>query len=115
MAIKVNGTTVIDDSRNLVNIASGAGSSTTYGDVGTYCNGVRYSSTQHSKGDTVAGSNLGLYEMVTGDNVPNNSNVAINISGTSVSNTSLSGTWRWLSASTRGGTISRCGLLVRVS
>ena len=25
MAIKVNGTTVIDDNRNLVNIASGAG------------------------------------------------------------------------------------------
>ena len=36
MAIKVNGTTVIDDSRNLVNIASGAGSSTTAAAVGTY-------------------------------------------------------------------------------
>jgi hypothetical protein len=36
MAIKVNGTTVIDDGRNLVNIVSGAGSSTTAGDVGTY-------------------------------------------------------------------------------
>ena len=36
MAIKVNGTTVIDDSRNLVNIASGAGASTTAGDGGTY-------------------------------------------------------------------------------
>ena len=40
MAIKVNGTTVIDDSRNLVNIASGAGSSTTFGDVGTYSFGT---------------------------------------------------------------------------
>jgi hypothetical protein len=36
MAIKVNGTTVIDDNRNLVNIVSGAGSSTTAGAVGTY-------------------------------------------------------------------------------
>lgn len=95
--------------------SANTGGSTNYGDVGTHCNGVRYSSTQHSKGDTVAGSSLGLYEMVTGDNVPNSSNVGINISGTSVSNTSLSGTWRWLSASTRGGTISRCGLLVRIS
>jgi len=115
MAIKVNGTTVIDDSRNLVNILSGAGGSTTYGDVGTYCNGVRYSGTQHAKGDTVAGSNLGIYEMVTGDNVTLNSNVGINISGTTTGNTSLSGTWRWMSASTRTGTISRCGLLVRIS
>ena len=36
MAIKVNGTTVIDDSRNLVNIASGVGASTTSNAVGTY-------------------------------------------------------------------------------
>lgn len=36
MAIKVNGTTVIDDNRNLVNIASGAGSSTASMAVGTY-------------------------------------------------------------------------------
>jgi hypothetical protein len=115
MAIKVNGTTVIDDSRNLVNIASGAGSSTTYGAVGTYVNGVTYSSTQHSKGDTVSGSSLGLYEMVTGDNVPNSSNVGINISGITVGTAGLSGTWRWMSASTRGGTISRCGILVRIS
>ena len=36
MAIKINGTTVIDDGRNLVNIVSGAGASTTATDVGTY-------------------------------------------------------------------------------
>ena len=56
MAIKVNGTTVIDDSRNLVNIASGAGSSTTIGDVGTY--GLFSTSGAVNPGSTTAGSNL---------------------------------------------------------
>lgn len=63
MAIKINGTTVIDDSRNLVNIASGAGSSTTYGDVGTYLFAVITSSanlttTQGTTNQTVPGSDL---------------------------------------------------------
>jgi len=59
MAIKVNGTTVIDDSRNLVNIASGAGSSTTLYDVGTYLfarHGV--ADGELERGETTAGSNL---------------------------------------------------------
>lgn len=59
MAIKINGTTVIDDSRNLVNIASGAGASTTFGDVGTY--GLLNNGTTNftaSAGATTAGSNL---------------------------------------------------------
>lgn len=57
MAIKVNGTTVIDDSRNLVNIASGAGSSTTHGDVGTYAfmNAITSGA---AWGNTRAGSSL---------------------------------------------------------
>ena len=55
MAIKVNGTTVIDDSRNLVNIASGAGSSTTAGDVGTYTWGRPLNYTQYDIGDTASG------------------------------------------------------------
>jgi len=42
MAIKVNGTTVIDDSRNLVNIVSGAGASTDLGAVGSYAVLGRY-------------------------------------------------------------------------
>jgi len=59
MAIKVNGTTVIDDSRNLVNIASGAGGSTTAGAVGTYgllVTALNYG--EYFPGDTIAGSNL---------------------------------------------------------
>lgn len=59
MAIKINGTTVIDDSRNLVNIVSGAGASTTVGDVTTY--GLLVSAANYgtyNPGDTLAGSNL---------------------------------------------------------
>jgi hypothetical protein len=54
MAIKVNGTTVIDDSRNLVNIASGAGSSTTFGDVGTYTTGRPMNTTNYGLGATAS-------------------------------------------------------------
>jgi len=54
MAIKVNGTTVIDDSRNLVNIASGAGSSTTFGDVGTYTTGRPLNVTNYGFGATAS-------------------------------------------------------------
>jgi len=56
MAIKVNGTTVIDDSRNLVNIASGAGSSTSVNAVGTY--GFMACEFDKNPGDTVSGSSL---------------------------------------------------------
>jgi len=56
MAIKVNGTTVIDDSRNLVNIVSGAGASTDLGAVGTYA--FLASDVILSEGDTTSGSNL---------------------------------------------------------
>ncbi len=57
MAIKVNGTTVIDDSRNLVNIVSGAGSSTTHGDVGTYAF-MTAATSGGAWGNTRAGSSL---------------------------------------------------------
>ena len=63
MAIKVNGTTVIDDNRNLVNIVSGAGSSTDVNGVGTYT--VAHDTSQsntagtgYKEGRTTAGSNL---------------------------------------------------------
>jgi len=58
MAIKVNGTTVIDDSRNLVNIASGAGSSTTFNDVGTYCLGFYTGLGIHNGGATFSGGSI---------------------------------------------------------
>ena len=58
MAIKVNGTTVIDDSRNLVNIVSGAGASTDFNAVGTYALvGNGYDGTR-DYGVTTSGSNL---------------------------------------------------------
>ena len=58
MAIKVNGTTVIDDSRNLINIASGAGASTTAGAVSTYAFLVGYISSPTGFNISIAGSNL---------------------------------------------------------
>lgn len=54
MAIKVNGTTVIDDSRNLVNIVSGAGSSTDFNAVGTYATLFHNSGPDYSPGSSVA-------------------------------------------------------------
>ena len=82
MAIKVNGTTVIDDSRNLVNIVSGAGASTTTGDVGTHaflCEAATNRSTINP-GGTKAGSSL-LYAHI-GQFLP------------TFSATAPSGTWR---------------------
>ena len=54
MAIKVNGTTVIDDSRNLVNIVSGAGSSTDFNAVGTYASIFNGNGPDYGGGTTVA-------------------------------------------------------------
>jgi len=56
MAIKVNGTTVIDDSRNLVNIVSGAGASTTLGAVGTYAFLMNQTGNTGTPGTTHPGS-----------------------------------------------------------
>ena len=74
MAIKVNGTTVIDDSRNFTNIAGGfktvngtsvvgsgdisAGASTTYNAVGTYVFGDWYGSGGVTYNTTKAGSEI---------------------------------------------------------
>jgi hypothetical protein len=69
MAIKVNGTTVIDDSRNLSNVGGlktvngtslvgsgniSAGASTTAGAVGTYTVGRPDNATNYNQGDTVS-------------------------------------------------------------
>ena len=105
MAIKVNGTTVIDDSRNFSNIAGGfktvngtsvvgsgdisAGASTTYADVGTYVTAGIGSSTLRTGGFTTAGSNLLIYKDST-DNLPLVSFTYPN----SVESAGLSGTWR---------------------
>jgi hypothetical protein len=74
MAIKVNGTTVVDDSRVLSNVTGlktinstsilgsgdiAVGASTTFGAVGTYCVGYGSNNTGYSTGDTIAGSAIG--------------------------------------------------------
>ena len=89
MAIKVNGTTVIDDSRNLVNIASGAGSSTTFGAVGTYVLGAYQDSV--SAGSTYAGSSIYPSAQVRAGSLSADSRETSEMVR---SGTALSGTWR---------------------
>ena len=105
MAIKVNGTTVIDDSRNLVNIVSGAGSSTTFGDVGTYTWGRPLSGTYYSGGNTASG----LRAMAT--NWPYNTywNGSV-YENADYQSAALSGTWRSMN-----GSRNATSLWVRIS
>ena len=129
MAIKVNGTTVIDDSRNFSNIAGGfktvngtsvvgsgdisAGASTTYADVGTYVIAGILSTTLRTGGFTTAGSNLLTY-----DNGSNAFPVSSVIGSTSQVSAGLSGTWRLMAARLRystGSTSAVSGLWVRIS
>jgi hypothetical protein len=114
MAIKVNGTTVIDDSRNLVNIASGAGSSTTFGDVGTYTRaGLKQTGTRitYSGGTTFSASSLFK---------PNTTN-AYNLTEINVAlgfvSPGLSGTWRIMHEIRIEDSANRLtfGLFVRIS
>lgn len=98
MAIKVNGTTVIDDSRNLVNIASGAGASTTAGDVGTYA--FASCDTRTTFGTTVAGSALKASSITIFSSFADNQDNAAKITRTS---STLSGTWRCMGTNTITG------------
>ena len=96
MAIKVNGTTVIDDNRNLVNIASGAGSSTTTGDIGTYAF-LKMSSGSTAgvtSGSTYAGSGLVYYALM--DSGFNSNHYRYS------SGSSPSGTWRAMGTGSDG-------------
>lgn len=119
MAIKINGTTVIDDSRNLSNVGGlktvngtslvgsgniSAGASTTTGAVGTYAllreNTVGYFTSNKSANDTVSGSVMRF----------------TNNAGNNTSSVALSGTWKFLHdvpsfVSGAGGT----GLFQRIS
>jgi len=101
MAIKVNGTTVIDDNRNLVNIVSGAGASTDFGAVGTYCFAYtyQYDASFITRGSTIAGSSLRPAGLSS--NSANLGTVAALYSGTAsiyigtgTNASTLSGTWR---------------------
>ena len=112
MAIKVNGTTVIDDSRNLVNIVSGAGSSTTFGDVGTYTAGFGANNTEVTEGDTISGSLLRHFK-----SNQIGSSFRYNVNGGDLESTGLSGTWRAMSHATvpSFSTYTSAALWVRIS
>ena len=121
MAIQVGGTTVIDNSRNLSNIASadattvsnlqsaGLGASTTYGGVGTYVFACHTSTNANYfvSGSTYAGSSLypsgisprfGFYNTVSGNYMSGSNNTFY---VTKVSPTALSGTWRAMGETTQ--------------
>ena len=108
MAIKVNNVTVIDDSRNLVNIVSGAGPSTDLGTVGTYA--FIYYATASSPGTIMAGSDLRY------------ANTA-DLGNTGASNIAPPGTWRLMgtigyfggAGASSGGNTFKMSLAVRIS
>ena len=125
MAIKVNGTTVVDDSRNLTNIASidattgaaiSAGISTTppttAGAVGTYVFAVDSVGRQLTFGSTYAGSQLYPAAYVTTGNAP----IGLE-SGTYLSSASsaLSGTWRAMGEHYTNSTFKNVTVYVRIS
>lgn len=119
MAIKVNGTTVIDDSRNLSNVGGlktvggasvlgsgdiATGGSTTAGDVGTYAL-LRFFGGIGTVGSTHSGSSLS-YCCVT-DSAGNN--IIISYSGTP------SGTWRIMGHGNGGFSDDKSSVFVRIS
>ena len=91
MAFRVNTTTVIDDSRNLLNIANqatfvGSGNAQLFsGSVGTYAFLANVSGTANSNGETESGSNL-RYAGIRDTQLGNRGNL--------YSATSPAGTWR---------------------
>jgi maltose-binding protein MalE len=128
MAIKVNGTTVIDDSRNLSNVGGlktvngtslvgsgniSAGASTTYGAVGTYIYGRPMNNTQYSENATASSLYTGgvnQYQSL----LHHGYNQTTFSEGTT--SAVLSGTWRCVSAANAtGGYLGFCGLWVRIS
>ena len=115
MAIKVNGTTVIDDSRNLSNvgglktvggtsiIGSGniaVGSSTAYGAVGTYVGGYVNSTSFVDNNTNKSGSSIRIFN---GSGSGHSLNSGNQPSGNTKS-ASLSGTWRCVSSYKQGST-----------
>ena len=122
MAIQISGTTVVNDSRELQNIASldstttstiSAASSppTTYGAVGTYTGALLPRYNEYAGGDTIAASSL--YNM-TGDFSNQFERFSNN---TTTSTTGLSGTWRCMAPIDTGNNFGYYGgiLWVRIS
>ena len=118
MAIKVNGTTVIDDNRNLVNIVSGAGSSTTYGAVGTYAVATyQIGGSTIMGGGTVAGSTL-YYYWQPDNTYPDATPFKPTIADYQNVSSGFSGTWRLMAGrmtSYSGQQQYYTGLWVRIS
>ena len=130
MAIQVGGTTVIDDSRVLSNVTGlktinstsilgsgniAAGSSTTYGAVGTYVWGY-FSGTGIADGSTKAGSSIypaGDFYYLTSLAGDSGSASFIHTQGGSA----LSGTWRAMGRTmgSSTNTFTRFTLFVRIS
>ena len=119
MAIKVNGTTVIDDSRNLSNVGGlktvggasvlgsgdiATGGSTTAGDVGTYAL-LRFGGDIGTVGSTHSGSSLSY--CCDTDSAGNN--IIISYSGTP------SGTWRLMGHGNGGFSNDKSSVFVRIS
>jgi hypothetical protein len=126
MAIQVSGTTVIDDSRNLVNViglktvnstsllGSGdiaAGASTTFGDVGTYIWGRPASTTLYAVDATA--SSLYAVRLVTTAGAQWSTLYGWEAG---VPSSVLSGTWRTMQgAGQTSGSNGLMGLWVRIS
>lgn len=133
MAIKVNGTTVIDDSRNLSNVGGlktvngnslvgsgniSAGASTSWGAVGTYTMaGIQGGSgTVYTGGQTFSGSSLKLN--TSGVSPFGDGSAQAYYSSSHWSSNTLSGTWRLMNNSTRPTTYSSdayANFFVRIS
>ena len=111
MAIQVNGTTVIDDSRNMVNVGGfktvngtsvvgsgdiSAGASTTFNTVGTYTYGRPMNTTTYGGGSTASG----VYGVSSGGF--DQGGYFNNYSGRGSYTTALSGTWRCMGIAGNG-------------
>jgi len=105
MAIQVSSTTVIDNSRNLNNIAGAdattvsslqsaglGGASTGLGEVGTYA--ILFRNANFTSGDTIAGSSLTYTGFASASNIGENTLLTAFVNG---SGGSPSGTWRFMS------------------
>ena len=129
MAIKVNGTTVIDNSRNLTNVGGlktvngtslvgsgniSAGASTSYNAVGTYIFGTIYNTGGVVHGSTYAGSSISPAGLDHSNLYPDNS---VDSGYLTRDPSTLSGTWRGMGRSRyySGSNRSRVTLFVRIS
>jgi len=126
MAIKVNGTTVIDDSRNISNIAGGfktinstsilgsgnisAGASTTYGAVGTYA--FAFYDGNVTEGTTKAGSTLKPGSVNGWQNEPADSVIGATLT---YGGSALSGTWRIMGRNNYSSNPRTYSVWVRIS